>query len=367
MYIHERRNWPAFHWNIEKLAEPLASVRYRQGGLIGQMKGLGFRLQQEAVLETLTKDVLKTSEIEGEKLDAEQVRSSVARRLGLDIGGLKPADRNVEGVVEMMLDATGHYDRPLTDERLFGWHAALFPTGRSGMTKIKTGAWRDGSAGPMRVVSGAVGKEKVHFEAPKADRLKKEMTAFLKWFEGKDAIDPVLKAGLAHLWFVTIHPFEDGNGRIARAIADMALARSEHSSQRFYSMSAQIKVEHKEYYGILEHTQKGAMDVTAWMLLFLDCLGRAIDGAHLTLKAVTDKARFWDRIKDAPLNERQRSVINRLLDGFEGKLTSSKYAKLTKCSQDTAHRDIQALVERRILVQNPEGGRSTSYSLAPVQ
>jgi Fic family protein len=367
MYIHERKDWPDFHWNIEKLAEPLASVRYRQGGLIGQMKGLGFRLQQEAVLETLTKDVLKTSEIEGEKLDAEQVRSSLARRLGLDIGGLKPADRNVEGVVEMMLDATGHYDRPLTDERLFGWHAALFPTGRSGMTKIKTGAWRDKSAGPMQVVSGAVGKEKVHFEAPRADRLKKEITAFLKWFEGKDAIDPVLKSGLAHLWFVTIHPFEDGNGRIARAIADMALARSEHSSQRFYSMSAQIKLEHKEYYDILESTQKGSMDVTGWMLWFLDCLGRAIDGAHLTLKVVIDKARFWDRIKDVQLNERQRSVINRLLDGFEGKLTSSKYAKLTKCSQDTAHRDIQALVERGVLVQNPEGGRSTSYSLEPGQ
>lgn len=367
MYIHERKDWPDFDWNIEKLAEPLASVRFRQGGLIGQMKGLGFRLQQEAVLETLTKDVLKTSEIEGEKLDAEQVRSSVARRLGLDIGGLKPADRNVEGVVEMMLDATGHDDRPLTDERLFGWHAALFPTGRSGMTKIKTGAWRDESAGPMQVVSGAIGKEKVHFEAPKADRLKKEMTGFLKWFEGKDAIDPVLKAGLAHLWFVTIHPFEDGNGRIARAIADMALARSEHSSQRFYSMSAEIKVEHKEYYEILEHTQKGTLDVTGWMLWFLDCLGRAIDGAHLTLRAVIDKARFWDRIKDAPLNDRQRSVINRLLDGFEGKLTSSKYAKLTKCSQDTAHRDIQGLVERAVLVQNPEGGRSTSYSLAPLR
>ena len=365
MYIHERKDWPDFHWNIEKLAEPLASVRYRQGRLIGQMKGLGFRLQQEAVLETLTKDVLKTSEIEGEKLDAEQVRSSVARRLGLDIGGLKAVDRNVEGVVEMMLDATDRYDRPLTDERLFGWHAALFPTGRSGLTKIKTGAWRDESAGPMQVVSGAVGKEKVHFEAPKADRLKKETATFLKWFEGKDAIDPALKAGLAHLWFVTIHPFEDGNGRIARAIADMALARSEHSSQRFYSMSAQIKLEHKEYYDILEATQKGTMDVTGWMLWFLDCLGRAIDGAHLTLKAVIDKARFWDRIKDAALNDRQRSVINRLLDGFEGQLTSTKYAKLTKCSQDTAYRDILALVERHILVRNPAGGRSTSYSLAP--
>jgi Fic family protein len=367
MYIHERKNWPGFHWNIEKLAELLATVRYRQGGLIGQMKGLGFHLQQEAVLETLTKDVLKTSEIEGEKLDAQQVRSSVARHLGLDIGGLKPVDRNVEGVVEMMLDATGHYDRPLTDERLFGWHAALFPTGRSGMVKIKTGAWRDESTGPMQVVSGAVGKEKVHFEAPKAARLKKEMAAFLGWFGDKDAIDPVLKAGLAHLWFVTIHPFEDGNGRMARAIAAMALARSEHSSQRFYSMSAQIKQEHKQYYDILEDTQRGTMDVTGWMLWFLDCLGRAIDGAHVTLKAVLDKARFWDRIKDKQLNERQRSVINRLLDGFEGKLTSSKYAKLTKCSQDTAHRDIQTLVECGVLVQNPEGGRSTNYSLAAPQ
>lgn len=364
MYIHERKGWPAFHWNIRTLAEPLATVRYRQGGLIGQMKALGFPLQQEAVLKTLTKDVLKTSEIEGEKLDAEQVRSSVARHLGLEISGLKPVDRNVEGVVDMMLDATGHYDRPLTDERLFGWHAALFPTGRTGMMKIKTGVWRDESAGPMQVVSGAVGKEKVHFEAPKANRLKKEMTAFLGWFEGKDAIDPVLKAALAHLWFVTIHPFEDGNGRIARAIADMALARSEHSSQRFYSMSAQIKQEHKQYYDILEGTQKGTMDVTGWMLWFLDCLGRAIDGAHVTLKAVLDKARFWDRIKDEQLNDRQRTVINRLLDGFAGKLTSSKYAKLTKCSQDTAHRDIQTLVEIGVLVQNPEGGRSTSYSLA---
>lgn len=363
MYIHENTDWPRFRWNIESLAEPLSCVRYRQGGLIGQMKGLGFRLQQEAVLETLTKDVLKTSEIEGERLDAEQVRSSVARRLGLEIGDLKPADRHVEGVVEMMLDATGGYDRPLTAERLFGWHAALFPAGRSGMRKIVTGAWRGESTGTMQVVSGAVGREWVHFEAPHAGRLEKEMTAFLDWFEGRDAIDPVLKAGLAHLWFVTIHPFEDGNGRIARAIADMVLARSERSPQRFYSMSAQIKQEHKEYYGVLERTQKATMDVTGWMLWFLECLGRAIDGAQVTLKAVLDKARFWDRIQDVPLNDRQRSVINRLLEGIDGTLTSSKYAKLTKCSQDTAHRDIRALVEHRILVQNPEGGRSTSYSL----
>ena len=367
MYIHQLKTWPRFHWSIQKLAEPLASVRHRQGRLIGHMEGLGFQLRQEAALETLTTDVLKSSEIEGERLDAEQVRSSVARHLGMDIGGLKSADRNVEGAVEMMLDATRHYDQPLTAERLFGWHAALFPTGRSGLTKIKAGAWRDERMGPMQVVSGPTGKERVHFEAPKADRLAGDMKSFLDWFEGRETIDLVLKAALAHLWFVTIHPFEDGNGRIARAIADMALARSEHSPQRFYSMSAQIKQEHKEYYDILERTQKGTMDVTAWMGWFLECLGRAIDGAQVTLKAVIAKARFWDRTKDVQLNDRQRSVINRLLDGFEGKLTSSKYAKLTKCSQDTAYRDILALIERGVLVQNPEGGRSTSYSLAWLQ
>ncbi len=317
--------------------------------------------------QTLTADVLKSSEIEGEKLDAAQVRSSIARRLGIDIGALTPADRNVEGVVEMMLDATRHYDQPLTAERLFAWHASLFPTGRSGMNTIKTGAWRDDNTGPMQVVSGAIGKERVHFEAPKADRLAAEMGSFLGWFEGKDQIDPVLKAGLAHLWFVTIHPFDDGNGRIARAIADLALARSENSPQRFYSMSAQIRLERNAYYDILELTQKGTMDVTPWMEWFLGCLGRAIDGAQDTLSVVLDKARFWERIQDVQLNDRQRLVINRLLDGLEGKLTTSKYAALAKCSQDTAHRDIAALVDHGVLVRNPEGGRSTSYSLAPSQ
>ena len=365
MYIHELKGWPRFHWRAEKLAEPLAAVRHRQGRLIGHMEALGFDLQQEAVLQTLTSDVLKSSEIEGEKLDAEQVRSSIARRLGMDIGALKPADPNVEGVVEMMVDAARHYDQPLTAERLFGWHASLFPTGRSGMTKISAGAWRDESSGPMQVVSGPLGKERVHFEAPKAGRLAGEMKPFLAWFEGHDPIDSVLKAGLAHLWFVTIHPFDDGNGRIARAIADMALARSENSPQRFYSMSAQIRQEHKAYYDILEATQKGTMDVTPWMEWFLGCLGRAIDGAHVTLSAVLGKARFWERIKAEQLNERQRLVINRFLDGFEGKLTTSNYAKLAKCSQDTAHRDILALVDHAVLIQNPEGGRSTSYSLAP--
>ena len=364
MYIHERKDWPRFHWSAEKIAEPLASVRHRQGRLIGHMEALGFNLQQEAVLQTLTADVLKSSEIEGEKLDEEQVRSSIGRRLGMDIGALKAADINVEGVVEMMLDATRHHDKPLSAKRLFAWHASLFPTGRSGMTAITAGGWRDDKTGPMRVVSSPTGKEHVHYEAPKASRVEREMKSFLEWFEGGKAIDPVLMAGLAHLWFVTIHPFDDGNGRIARAIADMALARSENSPQRFYSMSAQIRQERNAYYDILERTQKGTMDVTPWMDWFFGCLGRAIDGAQDILSAVLRMARFWERIKDVPLNERQRLVLNRLLDGFEGKLTSSKYAALAKCSQDTAHRDILALVRHGVLVQNAEGGRSTSYALA---
>jgi Fic family protein len=365
MYIHKLEDWPRFHWSAEKIADPLASVRHRQGRLIGHMEALGFSLQQEAVLQTLTADVLKSSEIEGEKLDAEQVRSSIARRLGMDIGVLKAADRHVEGVVEMMLDATRHYDQSLTFERLFAWHPLLFPTGRSGPTTIKAGAWRDDSTGPMQVVSGPLGKERVHYEAPEADRLVPEMKSFLAWFEGGAPIDAVLKAALAHLWFMTIHPFDDGNGRVARAIADMALARSENSPQRFYSMSAQIQQERNDYYDILERTQKGTMDVTPWMEWFLGCLGRAIDGAQVALSTVLDKARFWVHIKDVQLNHRQRLAINRLLDGFEGKLTTSKYAALAKCSQDTAHRDILTMVDHGVIVRNPEGGRSTSYSLAP--
>jgi Fic family protein len=366
MYIHELEDWPRFHWNRQHLAEPLVAVRHQQGRLIGHMEALGFNLRQEAELQTLTSDVLKSSEIEGEKLDAEQVRSSIARRLGMDIGALKPADRNVEGIVEMMLDATRHYDQPLTAERLFAWHASLFPTGRSGMTKIRAGAWRDDSTGPMQVVSGPAGKEHVHFQAPAAKRLDTEMRAFLDAFTAKADIDLVLKAGLAHLWFVTIHPFDDGNGRVARAIADMVLARSENSPQRFYSMSAQIRQERNAYYDILEETQKGTLDITAWMEWFLGCLGRAIDGAQTTLGAVLAKARFWESIAGVAINERQRLVLNRLLDGFDGRLTTSKYAKLAKCSQDTALRDILPLVERGILVRNPEGGRSTSYALAKI-
>ena len=364
MYIHELQEWPRFYCNREHIAELLASVRHQQGRLIGHMEALGFNLQQEAVLQTLTIDVLKSSEIEGEKLDAEQVRSSIARRLGMDVGALKPADRNVEGVVEMTLDATRHYDQPLTSERLFAWHASLFPSGRSGMTKIRAGAWRDDRTGPMQVVSGAIGKEHVHFEAPKADRLDGEMRRFLHWFETDSGIDPVLRAGMAHFWFVTIHPFDDGNGRIARAIADLALARSENSPQRFYSVSAQIRQERNAYYDMLEKSQQGTLDITPWMDWFLGCLGRAIGGAQLTLSAVLAKARFWERIQGVALNDRQRLVLNRLLDGFEGKLTTSKCAKLAKCSQDTALRDILPLVERGILVRNPEGGRSTSYALA---
>ncbi|WP_425993043.1 Fic family protein [Brevundimonas sp. TWP2-3-2] len=363
-YIHELDTWPTFHWNGLRLAERMSGLSRRQGLLIGHMAALGFQLRAEAVLATLTEDVLKSSEIEGEVLDKEQVRSSIARRLGMDIGALAPTDRHVEGVVEMMLDATQNYAQPLTAERLFGWHAALFPTGRSGMTKITVGAWRTADSAPMQVVSGPFGREKVHYEAPAADRLEYDMNAFLAWFEGKDAADPVIKAALAHLWFVTIHPFEDGNGRIARAIADMALARSEHSPQRFYSMSAQIRLERKTYYTLLETTQKGDLDITAWLEWFLDCLERAFEGAESILANVLAKARFWERHQQAAFNERQRKMLNLLLDGFDGKLTNAKWSVIAKTSSDTALRDISDLVARGVLVRGGAGGRSTSYSLA---
>lgn len=364
VYIHELPGWPNFQWDAGRLAAQLAAARHLQGRLVGQMEALGFRLRDEAVLRTLTEDVVKSSEIEGERLDADQVRSSVARRLGLDIGGLRAADRHVDGVVEMMLDATQRYGQPLTAERLFGWHASLFPTGRSGMHRITVGAWREDRTAPMQVVSGPVGRERVHFEAPAAGRLEAEMQRFLEWFNADAGTEPVLKAALAHLWFVTIHPFDDGNGRIARAIADMLLARSEGSSRRFYSMSAQIREERGDYYAILERTQKGSMDVTPWMEWFLGCLTRAIEGAQAALSGVIARARYWEKLRDVPLNERQRLMIGRLLEGFEGKLTTSKWAALTKSSNDTALRDIQQLVERGVLVRNPAGGRSTSYSLA---
>ena len=326
------------------------------------MEALGFPLREEAVLRTLTEDVLKSSEIEGEVLDRDQVRSSIARRLGMDVVGLVPADRDVEGVVEMMLDATQNYAQQLTAERLFAWHAALFPTGRSGMSRITVGAWRTPEGDPMQVVSGPVGRERIHYEAPAADRLDTEMTAFLQWFDTATP-DPVLKAGVGHLWFVTNHPFDDGNGRIARAIADLALSRAEGTPQRFYSMSAQIRAERKSYYDTLEATQKGGLDITAWLLWFIACLDRAFDGAETILASVVRKARFWDGLADQPLNERQRKVLNRLLDSFEGKLTNAKWAALAKTSSDTALPDIGDLVERGVLVRDAGGGRSTSYSL----
>lgn len=362
-YIHQRPDWPHFSWDTHALAKQLAAVRLRQGQLIGRMQALGFAQQEEAVLTTLTEEVLKSSEIEGEKLDKDAVRSSLARRLGMDAGALPSADRNVEGVVEMMLDATQKFKAELTAERLFGWHASLFPTGRSNLKKIAVGAWRDTSAGPMQVVSGDYGRERVHYEAPTAEKLDAEMTAFLEWYNTEEKIDPIIKAAIAHLWFVTIHPFEDGNGRIARAIADMSLARSEGIPQRFYSMSAQIRSERKTYYDMLESTQKGDLNVTPWLEWFLGCLDRAFTGAETILAAVLEKADFWKRHATARINERQRDMLNRLLDGLEGKLTSSKWAKIEKCSPDTALRDIQDLVDQGVLAKDEGGGRSTSYSL----
>ena len=367
IYIYQQADWPRLRWREEGLVDQLASVRHRQGRLLGRMESLGFELRQEALLSTLTEDVVTTSQIEGEMLDAAQVRSSVARRLGMDIAGLSHADRNVEGIVELMLDATERYSEPLTEERLLGWHAALFPTGRSGLRRIIVGNWRDDSSGPMQVVSGPIGRERVHFEAPAAATIGAEMGVFLDWFNPPAETDEVLRAALAHLWFVTVHPFDDGNGRIARAIADMALARSEGSPQRFYSMSSQIRRERTAYYRVLERTQRGTTDVSDWMDWFLACLGRAIDGAETTLSAVLVKARFWERNAVLPINDRQRLVINRLLDGLEDKLTTSRWARMTRCSQDTALRDITDLMERGVLVRSPEGGRSTRYSLAALQ
>jgi Fic family protein len=362
--IHENPDWPNLRWDNATLLPLLADVRHRQGRLLGRMEGLGFRLRAEASLTTLTSDVIKSSAIEGTHLDAAQVRSSIARRLGLDFGGSARASRDVEGVVEMMLDATQKYAGPLTVERLFGWQASLFPTGRSGMRRITVGAWRPANIGPMQVVSGPIGREQVHFEAPSADRLEHEVAVFLEWFEAANGIDPVLKAGIAHFWFVTLHPFEDGNGRISRALADMALARAEGIKERFHSMSAQIEAEKKQYYLKLEQSQKGGTDITSWLEWFLGCLGRAVAGAEEGLAGVLRKAKIWERINNqSPVNERQRTVINRLLDGFEGKLSTSKYAKLSKCSTDTALRDIRILLDRGVLIQDAGGGRNTSYRL----
>jgi Fic family protein len=367
MHIHQLKGWPHFTWNTEAILGRLGEVRHRQGRILGLMSAAGFKLQETAVLDTLTLDVTKSSEIEGEKLNIDQVRSSIARRLGIEHAGAVLASRNVEGVVEMMLDATQNYSDQLTADRLFDWHAALFPTGRSGMHKITVGAWRTPEAGPMQVVSGAMGKEKIHFEAPEAGLLPAEMEVFIDWFNARLNIDTVLKAAIAHLWFVTIHPFDDGNGRITRAITDMQLARADGTPQRFYSMSAQILRERNAYYAILEQTQKGGLDITAWLNWFLDCLYHAMDHTEETLAAVANRAKFWEMHHDTTLNSRQQYMINSLLDDFFGNLTSSKWAKMTKSSSDTALRDIQDLIEKGILEKESGGGRNTTYNLAALK
>lgn len=363
MYIYQLSEWPVFTWNAEEILPLLSMVRHRQGKILGQMNSLGFKLKEAALLDTLTLDITKSSEIEGDYLNAVQVRSSVARRLGIDIGGTLPTDRNVEGVVEMMLDATQRYNEPLTNDRLFGWHAALFPTGRSGMQKITVGDWRTSNSGPMQVASGPIGRETIHFEAPDAGRLAHEMGLFLHWFNHNNSNDPVIKAAIAHLWFVTIHPFDDGNGRITRALTDLLLARSDGSPQRFYSMSAQILSEKKGYYDMLENTQKADLDITLWIRWFLNCLYHAMDNTDQTLSGILNRHRFWEYHRDTPLNIRQQQMLNSLLDSFFGKLTSSKWSKMMKCSQDTALRDIQDLVNKGILKKEPGGGRSTGYNL----
>ena len=364
-YIWQQNDWPHWTYDHKRLAPMLAQVHLAQGHLSGRMHDLGLALRDQATLRVLTEDVLKTSEIEGEKLNADSVRSSIARRLGVDMGALAPADRHVDGVVDMVLDATQGHDALLTTERLFGWHAALFPTGYSSLTKIRVGQWRDDAQGPMQVVSGAIHRQKIHYEAPPAHLLDAQMLDFLNWFNGDQNVAPVIKAGLAHLWFVTIHPFEDGNGRIARAVGDMALARAEASAQRYYTLSAQIPRERQDYYDRLEATQKGDMDVTAWLEWFLGCLLRAIQGAEETLASVLAKARFWQHWGGVPLNERQIKLLNKLLDGFDGKLTSSKWAAIAKCSQDTALRDMTELLEGGVLKKSEASGRSTSYELMP--
>ncbi len=366
IYIHDKENWTDFTWDNKKVMVKLGEARNQQGRLLGKMESLGFDLQNEAVLNTLTLDVIKSSEIEGEFLDIEQVRSSIARRLGIEIAGAIESERHVEGIVEMMLDATQKYDLPLTKNRLFGWHAAMFPSGWSNLTKITVADWRKDITGPMQVVSGPMGKEKVHYQAPGADRIELEMIKFLNWFENEREIDLVLKAAIAHFWFVTIHPFDDGNGRMSRAIADMTLARSDKSTRRFYSMSAQIKVERKQYYEKLEIAQKANSDITAWILWFLQCLINAIDSTEVTLSTILHKAAFWKLHATTNLNDRQQKIINRLLDGFDGKLTTSKWGKINKCSQDTALRDIQDLIKKNILYKEPGGGRSTNYELKEI-
>lgn len=362
-YIHQNDSWPIFAWESDKFVNLLSEARNLQGRLIGRMASLGFDLRDEALLETLTLDVLKSAEIEGELLNPEQVRSSIAQRLGMEFAGLVMSDRNVDGMVDMMIDATHNCFKPLTADRLFDWHAALFPMGRSGMFKITVADWRTDTNGLMQVVSGRPGKEKIHFQAPDASLIENEMNQFLEWFNKNDGIELVIKAAIAHLWFVTIHPFQDGNGRITRALTDMLLAQSDNSTQRFYSMSAQIRIERKQYYEILEKTQKGNLDITEWIQWFLSCLINAIKSTDTILMRVFFKADFWSKHSKTLINERQKKVLNKLLDGFDGKLTSSKWAKIAKCSKDSAIRDINDLIKKEILEKEDAGGRSTSYEL----
>jgi Fic family protein len=366
-YIHQKENWPNFEWNDKSLIDLLSKVRNLQGKIVGKMETLGFDLRNEAVLETLTLDVLKSTEIEGELLNAEQVRSSLAKRLGIQIENSIYSERNVDGIVDMTIDATQNYNKPLTKKRLFNWHYSLFPTGRSGMYKITVGNWRKDTTGPMQVVSGAMGKEKVHFEAPNSKLVEKEMDFFFNWFISNKKIEPVIKAGIAHLWFVTIHPFEDGNGRISRAITDLLLARADGIPQRYYSMSSQIRIERKEYYNMLEKTQQGNLDITDWLVWFLNCLLNALKASEVILNKVLYKHKFWNKYATEIQNKRQKKMLNKLLDNFIGKLTTSKWAKINKCSQDTALRDIQDLIKKGIIEKEKAGGRSTNYELVELE
>lgn len=362
IYIWQQTDWPDFTWDDAKLSYKLGRVRGLQGRLVGRMSALGFDLKNSAMLDALTADITKSSEIEGEILNVDQVRSSVARHLGIEIEGLPEADRYIDGVVQVMIDATQNYMQPLTAERFFNWHAALFPTGRSGVYKITVADWRQG-AEPMQVISGAMGKEKIHYQAPDSDHVPYQMKLFLEWVNGNQKIDPVLKAAIAHLWFVTIHPFDDGNGRISRTITDLFLARADEMPHRFYSMSAEIRKQRKGYYEMLEKTQKGSLDITNWLEWFLDCLEAALLDTEKSISTILQKAAFWDKYRLVSMNERQIKMVNLFWDGFDGKLTSSKWAKITRCSPDTALRDIQDLITKGVFRKTDEGGRSTNYEL----
>ena len=359
-FIYQYDQWPEFTWDEKEINVILGKVRHLQGRIFGQMEALGFTIKEDTILSTLTLDVLKSSEIEDETLNYEQVRSSIARRLGIEYSGMVRTERDVDGLVEMMLDATQNYNEPLNEARLFGWYAALFPARWSGMHRINTGCYP--KAG-IQIVSDPMGKEKINFLAPSPEQVKQEMDKFLDWFNGETNIDAVLKAAIAHFRFIIIHPFDDGNGRIARAMSDLLLARSEESSQRFYSLSNQILIERKVYYETLQKVQHSSGDITKWLDWFLNCLNRALKSTEETMKKVLQKAGFWDIQKETVLNSRQRLMLNKLLDEFDGKLKTSKWAKIAKCSSDTALRDIKDLIDKGILKQEESGGRSTNYEL----